>query len=475
MKPTFKGVMSSAALLFAVQLSAAPETWQPVDLTAEATIIGMGELPFPDGRRGAWVGTEQGSFRQVDNGWQRWPLVEGDNPALRDILVAVDENGFTTWWLASSDGLLLTRNGEDWTRRSAADTALADNDILALHLGQSGDGQPAIWIGSQTGLTIWRMGQWESVLARSDGFQGGPVKAIRGLSHNGRRQTWVAGPTGLSRYQDGQWQRWAQACLRGHRLQAIQTIDTADGMVLMVGTDRGLRQLSLDDPKSCQPLAGPDGTVEPVRGLARDGHERLYVFTDRQVERYSPGSRASLGWGWTFFDQRDGLPASIDWRSVQRLDADGRLWAGSSQGLWRLDIAAPPGAPDRPLPLRLSDGQAIIAAGAESPLRTHQAEPTLSLLLPESDRPHALRFRLRTAPGAEFGPWQSAADLQPGPLAFGRNDVVVEMADAHGRVHGPYDFPLQRQLPALVIGVAISALLLALVLLGWMVLRRRGG
>jgi hypothetical protein len=447
--------------LMTVGLAEAGERWQSLALPGEPAIRALGEVPFPDGQRAIWIGTDQGSFRRIDGQWQRWPMIEGDNPVVRDVLVAPDQDGLTTWWLATPDGLLLTRDGQTWRRHTDADTALADRDILSLHLSQSRDGRPEVWIGSRSGLTIWRMGQWAAVLARPDGFQGGPVTAIRGLFHQGRRQTWVLGPTGISRLQSGQWQRWASDCLRGHQLTTLETLETPAQMLLLVGSDRGIRQLSLDDPDSCARLPGGDRHDGPVLELARDRHERLYLLRPGRVERFAPSRAADNGWHWTFFDHRDGLPGNIEWQGGHRLDAEGRLWVGSQLGLWTLDPAEQPGAPDQPPALLLSDGRQTLAANVESTMTIRTAVPELTLLQPASTRPHALRYRWRLTPTAAFGPWQANESLTLDALAFGRHRIGVEMADEFGRVHGVYEFTLQRQWPLQAwIGLALLPLLL---------------
>jgi ligand-binding sensor domain-containing protein len=467
-------MVAAACLLQAMPgLLGATETWQRQSIPGDH-LVGMGELPFPDGQRAAWVSSSSGSYRRIDGRWERWPRVGEENPILRSILVAPDENGLTSWWLATPDGLLRTQNGQDWTHHDEQSSALADRDILSLHLSQSPAGQPEVWIGSRSGLTIWRMGQWEAVLARPNGFHGGPVTAMRSLFREGRRQTWVLGPTGLSRYYDGRWQRWAGDCLRGHRLNAIETLETPAEMVLLIGTDRGLLELSLDDPAFCRPLSSPDQRRLAVQGLARDRHERILVFTDQRVERWVPPRLAGAGWRWTFFDQRDGLDDVMAWSGRQRLDADGRVWAASERGLWLFDPADPPPAPDRRPPLTLGHGQAQIAAGSDQPLRFTTAMPELSLSGAPDGRPHAVRYRFSLLPSAAPGTWQFHGRLEPGPIGFGLHRLNVEMADEFGRIHGPYEFPIQRRWPLAVIVLVIAGALLVVAGGVMLILRRRG-
>lgn len=462
MKKTLKGALASVTMLVATGLMAQPESWRQIDIPGDSTVVGMGEVTYPDGARAVWVSNAAGSFRRIEGQWQPWPVIDGENPVVRDILVAPDENGLTSWWLATPNGLWRTGDGQAWKHHTEVDTTLLDRDIFTLHLSQNSTGQPEVWIGSQTGLTIWSMGQWMAVPARSDGFQGGAVTAIRSLLHNGRRQIWVAGPTGLSRHADNRWQRWAAECLRGHRLNAIETLETSTGMILLAASDRGLRQLSLDDPTACQALSGPDGPLAGANELARDRYERLHVFSTSRVERFSSTREGDDQWHWTFFDQRDGLAENIEWRGGQRLDADGRIWAGSTTGLWIFEPAQPPAAPARPPAVLLAHGQQEVAADADSPLRFSEATPALRALYSPDRREHVVRYRHQLMPSAAFGPWQYDSELNVGPLGYGKHRLLVEVADEFGRIHGPYDFALERSLPMSAIIGLISLLLLLL-------------
>lgn len=451
-----------AALSVATQHSAAPEHWHQLEFPGEGEVLGFGEATLPDGQRGVWTGTTQGSYRRLDDRWERWPLINGQNPAVRQLLVAPDERGLTHWWLAATEGLYRTGDGQSWLRVNESTPALAEREVLVLHLDQDPRGLPEIWIGTDNGLIIWRLGNWEVVPARTDGFQGGQVTTIRSLSENGARQIWAAGPDGLSRFRDGHWQRWARQCLRGLTVNAIETLDTGRGILLFAGTDSGLFELSLTEPDHCQRVRAPAADPEAIQGLIRDRHERLLAFSSERVERYAPPRRDGEDWQWTFFDHRDGIDGSTSWTGRQRLDVEGRVWAGSASGVWLFDAVDPPGQPDSRPEIRLSLGSDSIGRGSNEPLRFFKSKPALMLTEVTSSRPHAVRYRARLSSTQEFGPWQYDRQLSPGPLSFGRDQLIIEMADEFGQIHGPYRFPIQRGLPWTIMWAALAAILLAI-------------
>jgi hypothetical protein len=63
----------------------------------------------------------------------------------------------------------------------------------------------------------------------------------------------------------------------------------------------------------------------------------------------------------------------------------------------------------------------------------------------------------------EFSPWQFDSTLSPGPLSFGKHQLIIEMADEFGRIHGPYRYSIQRRLPMTLVLASIAATLLAVV------------
>ena len=435
----------------------APERWSRVEVPglAEPDILAMGEVRFPDGRAGQWVGTTVGTWRRIDDGWEPWPVIAGRSPGVRAVLVAPDETGLTAWWLATADGLLISRDGESWQQQTSAGTALVDDNLRALHLHQTRNTTPEIWIGTDQGLTIWRGGQWEIVAARSDGFHGGQVHSIRPLIINGQRQLWVAGTAGVSRHVDGQWRRWGAACLRGRRIQAIESVEYPDGLRLAVGTDRGLILLDPVASENCGSLSYGDDQVGNIQHLARDRHDQLYLFSPTRIDRVimRPG-RDGVSTQWTFFDQRDGLAKDLNRMQASMTLSDGRLLVGSDQGLWQLHPINAREHRAANLQVSLATATRQQRAGDRGRINVDGENATLTIQASGSDRPHALRYRYGIADLAGKA-WHATGQVQLQDPAYGLQTLLVEIADEFGHVHGPLRFTLDYPRPwALYLGVA---------------------
>ncbi len=461
-------LIAALALGLARPATAEEPTWYQTELpgaAAQAEVSGLGTIRFPDGQTSLWVGTTAGTFRQLDGQWQDFPVMGSVGPAVRAILIAPGKAGQTTWWLATDEGVLLTADGQHWERFSTDNSPLLDNDILTVHLSQGKDG-PEIWFGTRLGLTVWRSGNWENTLARPGGFHGGMTHTIRQLLVDGQRQTWAAGSAGISRHIDGEWQRWASDCLRGHTINAFETLDHSAGLRLVVATDRIVFVLLPNDPTSCMRLDLPDDPSHPIVHLARDQHDRLYLFSESRIDRTaSPARNPDALVQWTFFDHRDGLGNHLQWSETSTTSADGRLWAGSHNGLWSMPPANNKTDSETAAPRLILSDQ---AGQRYRPGDRLQIDNRLEVALEATGmaRPHALRFRARLNETEFSGPWRQQPELIIHSIGHGQHRLEIEIMDDLGRVHGPLAFTVQRAWPLMFLwgGPLALALMIGLTL-----------
>lgn len=456
-----QSVCLAGLLLCSAALGSQVERWHAVELPEhgrQASVTGIGEGQFPDGKRGLWIGTKQGSFRRIEGRWQTWPEIDGKRLTVTALKVAPDETGQTTWWLGTPEGLYTTGDGRNWAHISRADAPLADDRISSLHLDQARGAEPELWIGTGVGLTLWRAGQWTPVTSRPDGFRAGQVLAIRRFTVNGERQRWVATTDGLSRLVDGQWQRVAMECLRGRQIKAMETIEINGRLQLALATSRGLYLIDAQAPETClrQPLPGFD--QGPVLALVRDASERLYAFTDDGIERWY---RSPAGWdGWAVFDQRDGLEANSVWSGAAFRDSEGVIWAGTDRGAWQLRpgqaAAATPGT-----------AHLLINGEAKGPgtysIPWIQRHISVELVPATGPRSHAVRARLvtdraETADRWQRLPWKTRLDIRRGGVQFN-----LETMDEWGYLHGPSSYEVRHSMPWLPIVLVVLIALLVIV------------
>ncbi|TVR93332.1 MAG: hypothetical protein EA418_12180 [Wenzhouxiangellaceae bacterium] len=465
----FQGVCLASLLLCSVVLGGQVEYWQAVQLPGhgqQASITGIGENRFPDGERGLWIGTSQGSFRRIAGRWRSWPEIDGKNPTVTAMQVAPDETGQTAWWLGTPDGLYSSRDGENWTHISRSDVPLADDRVTHLHLDQAGGAEPELWIGTALGLSLWRAGQWTPVTSRPDGFRAGQVLAIRRFAVNRARQRWVATTDGLSRLVDGQWQRVAADCLRGRQIKAMETTDIDGRLHVAVATSQGLYLIDAQAPDACfqQPVPGTERAA--VLALVRDTSERLYVFTENGVERWhrSPAGIA----GWAVFDQLDGLDEKPAWNGITFRDSEGLIWAGTDRGIWQLRPGQAPTASPGAVTL-LINGEAREPGTHSIPWVQRSIE--VELVSAGRPRSHAVRARLARQGTDTEDPWRRLPWKSQLEAGRGGLQLDLEVMDEWGRPHGPVSYEVRHSLPWLPI--ALSALIALMIIVVVIMIRQR--
>ncbi|MGY6630358.1 MAG: hypothetical protein ACXIUL_05045 [Wenzhouxiangella sp.] len=454
----------------------AEERWEPLELPstiANARVTGLGALQFPDGATNAWVGTDQGLYRRTADGWQPWPedMQAESLSGVTAIEVGPGPDGQTSWWLGSHDGLWLFSVDSGLRRLTADDSPLIEQSINVLRFDQARGLGADLWIGGDGGLVLWQQGRWTPVSARPDGFPGGQVTQIRRLTIDGQRERWVIGSEGLGRYVAGQWSRPALDCLRGRQPSSAETIELVDDLHMVVGTRRGLFLLDFQEVPDCQPveITGHPELDIAVRALTRDAVGRLYLFHDSGVERWHL-DRSRVG-GWTRFNGRDGLDAGIEWTGPTHRDEDGAVWAGSTAGVWQLrPKAAPANRPPSFVVELNGDG---LAPGA-NPIGLFTRTARIVIAGEESPRSHATRFALTVGDEVDdrTSVWQSGRLERRISLAANETSLSVDVVDAFGLVHGPFEYRLVRSSPLpwilLLVGLGLTAIVMA-----WLLRRHR--
>ncbi len=447
----------------------AVEQWTPVEsLPADGAVVGLGISRFPDGHSDLWIGSTKGSFRRVDDSWEAWPRGTGRPLEVRDLLVAPDESGLTSWWLAAADGLWITRDGSDWQHLTDTNSVLPDNDIRALLLNQEANGPPEIWIGSEQGLSVWRAGQWEVVLARSNGFHGGQVHSLRRIETDDLSQIWAAGRSGISRYHNGQWRRWAQSCLRGASINAMETLVNRNALRLIVATDRGAFLLNPEDPGWCEKVQVPGSQELDIRALARDSFDRIYLLSAGRVNRARlDRSNAGQLTGWTFFDHRDGLSREQDWTSATLQLSEGALWAGTRDGLVAL-TPINPGERDQNRPaisFRVGGSDRLYSPGSRIDHDGSTIE--LNVVVDNARRPHAFLFRRASEDLPLAAEWQASGQFRIDGIEQGEQRFAFEGIDDFGHRLGPYELSIHRPWPVVVMLSITAVVALIVIILVW--------
>jgi diguanylate cyclase (GGDEF)-like protein len=276
--------------------------------------------------------------------------------------------------------------------------------ISAVCLAQDRTGY--VWVGTQGGLARFDGVRFITYTPRNEPALAGVW--IRTLLVDRRGRMWIGTYKGLAVYQDGRFTAVPAADARRYPTLDISALaEQADGSILAGSTDGVFR---VHDDR-LQSVPGP----QPALSLLSDG-DSLWVGSTGSVERIVAGSRVQFA-----------LPLSASSAAVSRLArVGGKIWAGTSQGLFSLDAplnASTNAAPDRP---------AAAAADGWAPVRSNPAfdrSPVTAMLTDHDGNlwvgSNAGLARFRDGGLAEFVP-------DTHPPAF--RQVISAMEDREGNL-----------------------------------------
>jgi signal transduction histidine kinase/streptogramin lyase/ActR/RegA family two-component response regulator len=262
----------------------------------------------------------------------------------------------------------------------------------------------------------------------ADGLAGTEVQQL-GAGIDGR--TWAATDSGLHAYES------ACACWRaliaGARVEAWADLDAeridafVDGQLVRYRWRDGLFRDESLAPRAFVEFQTVGGMARHADALWLAGTQGLYRYT-AETDRLEA------------FDTRDGLPTREFSDRPMHVDAGGRLWIGSEDGLISLDPAAalqpPPIARLRFERLRVSGTEGIrdLAQPVVAELEPDDRDLQVVVRLSSLARPHAQRYSFRVA-GWDQG-WSASAALPERRLEVlppGRYTLEVRAWDGHGQ------------------------------------------
>ncbi len=455
-----------------------------------------------------WVATENGvdRFRETN-------VVQARLPVERKVFLAGVPGGV----LAAGDAgaWRLTANGAP----AAVTTARSDD---ALTGARNGD----LW--SSTGKRIWRLsGDGQRVL--EEFTLPADLKAVGGvhaMAEDAAGTLWVSVVgSGALRRRDGQWQRPVELPREGKKTPLAILADRRgdiwfgyvdnqiarlhDGRVTLYGADQGLalgRVALLAEHEGVLWAGGSDGLARlqgdrfvPVplapanadKGLAAasGGPEGLWLTGAAGIVLLPAAELAPSVQGRPLrarvFDEGEGLRGRVGMldTSVLARGGDGRLWLGTSKGVFRLDPAAlrPEPVPAAPVLLRVNaDGRGYRPAAALD-LPASPQRVTFGFATGAPSMAERIRYRYRLE-GYDRD-WQpSGVETEAGYTGLPPGDYrfVAQAVNGAG-VAGPASAPLAVHVPPTVVQTvwfraACAAAVLLLVFLFYRYrLRRQAG
>ncbi len=327
----------------------------------------------------AWVGTANGLLVRLDTTTSEqaqfpYPVT---GVAIRGIVRSA--RGFL--WTATEGGGLGRLDpmrqpgpgGQAWQTFAPSNSDFPSNNVRAVAL----DPTEHVWAATDSGAAYLDGDRWIAYDTRNSGLPSDNVTAI--LAADG---TWVGTDAGLARLADGQWKivQTGNSDLPDDRVTALARDHQAN---LWIGTESGAFETpgpawrtyaqSRYDVVGTRWTQFPEATG-PVRGLALDAADRVWVNWGDRVERLSSCDSISY----------DAAALGLGQSSVEAVAVDslGRLWAGGEGGLARLADRGEraewtPTEITQPVQALAVDGERVLAAladGAVSEMNTATLE-----------------------------------------------------------------------------------------------------
>lgn len=500
--------------------------WHNLDEDHGFPSIGVNAvLALPEGKPRVWLGTRSNGVCSLDpGGWRTLDQRQG-LPGL-EVSAFLETQGGKAFWIATNNGLVRWEGGRRFLE--GAEHGLAERYISSLALGRDAQGEELLWASSLRGLLQRKQGRWR-LLSVADGVPPGVVnEVLETQAVDGRPILWVSSQHGLGRFTDGKWHfepprpgdpvasgalhesregsgasfwvalqggglrryqkgRWrsygAEDGLPPVQVMGFLSLPSKDGRHwLWVGTaGGGLARLELDRPAARWTVFRPDRAQgnqgQYFARLVQDRWGRIYVGTPNGVlrVRMSEGPEGPIPAKVESFTLGDGLPSMACNFGGFRVDAQGRVWIGTSKGVAVLDPELESFAQLPPAPVfeqvTAGDG-AQLAPGQR--LGHWVKRLRFEFSLPVFHRKEDTRYRVQVMGlESEPGPWQKEPFRDLTALPAGRFTFRVWARDFAGWTSGPVDFPFEIR-PALWASPwAYLVYLLGLGGLYWLALRVR--
>lgn len=273
-----------------------------------------------DGEGALWVGHADGHISAMAPNGDSLILWTGNGARPRASVNALIHRGRQLWIGTYGDGVWVREDGR--LQRLDAETGIPSEEPYALVADASG----RIWMGSDEGLGEIVQEASGRLRYRPVDTRAFPDRIVKALLPDPQGQLWIGFHSdGIARY-DPKNQR-LEIPVRNWKLGPVERLALPEGDELWIGTsDRGIWRLD-------QRLRALSGTDCSERTLpSRVG----LLLADRSGNLWASSRTSGLWSMHTTFSQASGAP-----RKVQAVLAEpsGILWAGTDNGLWRLEYA----------------------------------------------------------------------------------------------------------------------------------------
>lgn len=291
-------------------------------------------------QKGSYLfGTPRGLFLYQKGSWKKYDDKSGlSNNFIKSILEATDG---TLWVGTLGGGVDHLVNGK-W-HVYEMNKGLSNN--LVYSMIQSNDG--ALWFATANGVSKYYKGKWTTITT-ADGLAGNQVMSLY-QSKDG--SIWFGTRSGLSRFNKGQFQNFNTSNgLCGNIVQSINS--TSDGSIWFGTTSGGVSQFNPISKiwKTYNDTTSLRLSNNVIYQVEEDRFGRLYFLTNKGVTRFSslawlpPNEQIAFKSNQVVplvenFSVDDGLPSNEGMVRAAMVDAKGRIWVGTTQGIAYFDPA----------------------------------------------------------------------------------------------------------------------------------------
>jgi ligand-binding sensor domain-containing protein len=312
-------------------------TWRSIGTSQglpSPSVYSLLESRAGDGTTAYWVGTLGGLVKWDANdphGWVNTHVT--DKPVLA--LMQARDGGI---WVGSDGGITELKDGNTtWYRPS---DGLPGTGLLSMLETSTPAGVPRIWAATQEGMALIEDRRVVKTWHTADGLPSDlSIALAETFSRDGARTIWVGTMVGLASIDESTLvvtKHPFGASPGAHFVLSLRSETDAAGVPeLWVGTKAGPFHARIEQTEPrWEPLAANVLAKFPnlvVNQMLRDKAGRMHVFTNRGVVRLEPDGEV------TVFGVDDGLPSSECNTGAAIVDDEGRIWAGTADGVALFD------------------------------------------------------------------------------------------------------------------------------------------
>ena len=427
-----------------------------------------------EGEEQLWVGSDgDGLMHYAHGAWRHFGLKEGlPSETVRSVFRDPDTDALLigTW-----GGALSQLSGDRFVTLATPWTNTDHEAITAMLVDRGGVRWFALREG---GLARLRAGKW-TLFGPADGY---PAR-IYDLARVGDVLWGTSNAAGLVRIDDSGWQYFGRAQgLPDSAFYGLSLVpDPAGRPILWTGSLRaGVVRIDVSDPAHPVAVTKPALPTPPdpfVYQVKPDGRGNLFLATNYGASLWRPDGHGS--WRAQDFHRGDGLPHDEANYGALQVDAQHRIWLGTLGGVGVYGAGVPPGhAAAAPLVFErvVANGRPLPPAdiGAALALRDGPHDLQFEVALRTGERESGIRYRsqmlgLERLPGA----WTEENTRSFVALPPGDYRLRVEARDADGVIARALELPVSVALPWWRTWPALLAILLAVLLGLWTLVRLR--